>query len=339
MTKNFVVVLFLCVLPCVLISPLLPKVLASNQYTYSFDGIDIYGQQKISAEQMQKLSGLKSGACVKDINKNITKLQSGLEKLYVHGNIESVIVGNKIYLVVDITDSTKSALVPTRKLSGGNHIETSTEKPFLLLVDLNKRLAKLEEEGRPVKEEVQEGLTLYSDIALNQTIAEIQKQTPYMRSDFLKIIAGDPDPNRRAQAIQLLQFSGDVPYTAGQLVAALDDSALVVRRAACKYLFNRINYLPNDFPYDSLIEGLSHELLRPHHFDRSGALYCLYALLKHKPDLAIRIDAFCGKEVSAYAQNSKIPTIREPAAAIVSLLAQGKSGSNSNKEKSIESGF
>ncbi|MBI4534290.1 MAG: hypothetical protein HY711_10140, partial [Candidatus Melainabacteria bacterium] len=121
---------------------------------------------------------------------------------------------------------------------------------------------------------------------------------------------------------ELLNWAGATPDTSTQLIPALDDADHNVRASVARYLFPRLETLPDDFPFQDLLEALSRQLNRPSHQDRSKALYCLLALCKQHPDLTRAAKVFDEDRVKQLAQESTIPAIKEPAVELSRLFAK-----------------
>ena len=102
---------------------------------------------------------------------------------------------------------------------------------------------------------------------------------------------------------------------------ALDDADPEVRAEVARWMFSRLDTLPDNFPFDELAEAFSRELTRPSHQDRSKALYCLLAICGQHADLIPAIQEFNEERVKKLADTSVIPTIKDPAAKLLAVFS------------------
>jgi len=289
-----------------------------------FAGIEFYGSSQLTRMEAEKMLGLKPGASENAITQAVDRLKKQLDARHIEANVE--IVGappDNIFLSIDVLDSSTD-VVPTRRLKFPHHVNVTTEKPFILLKQLNDRLELLSSQGRPWNDFVKDGAKYYSDEPCNQIVADLLRFCPDMRNEFLSIIANDPDPNRRKAAVDLLSWSGSFEATAPQLIEAIDDSDPSVRASIVRYFFPRLEYLPEDFPYDRFIDALSRELNRPSHQDRSKALYCLLALCGQHKDLIKTIKELDESRIKQLSEQSVLPTVKGPADKLLQVFSQVK---------------
>jgi hypothetical protein len=147
-----------------------------------------------------------------------------------------------------------------------------------------------------------------------------------MREELLAVVESDPDATRRRKAIELLGWSGEVPYTANRLTDAFDDSDPKVRVAAIRYVFPRLSLLPEDYPYIRLVQAASRELNRPSHQDRSKALYVLLWLSKKNVLFVRDIKELDEARLKQLASDSILPTVKVPAQQLLAIIAQWDKG-------------
>lgn len=291
-----------------------------------FEGVEFFGSSQMTRMELTKLLGLKSGAPVNSVERAIKRAAEQLERQHIRANFQMVSVSpDRVYVVVDIMDSREESL-PTRRLKQPRHVILSTERPLELLVELHDRLDKLQAEGRMASESFPDGIKHFSDEPAEQIAAEIFKYLPNMRGEFLAVVDSDPDPTRRLAAVELLNFAGSVPDTAARLVPALDDSDAQVRIAVDRYIFPRLKLLNDEFPYTGLIDGLSRQLRRPTHEDRTKSLYTMLALSRVKPLLLRQIKEQDEQKIKELADQSVLPTVKDPCQSLISAIAEWDKG-------------
>jgi hypothetical protein len=268
------------------------------------------------------------------------RLKKYLERNKVAANVQVVSAGNnQIALVVDVKDP--SLRLVTRRLNSPHRVFVSSEKPFLLLAELNNRLASLKAEGRPAREEWHDGYKYYSDEPVNQMIGEIQTFVPSMRGQLLEVADSEPDPARRLDAIELLGWCSETEDTALNLLPALDDADGRVRAECARYLYARLASLPDHFPFDGLLQGLARMLDRPSHQDRSNSLYCLLKLCQLKEDVLPMAKSLCQRRVTELSQESILPSIKDKAQTLAVIFAKtlAPPGSSATEKKNEDSGI
>jgi hypothetical protein len=284
-----------------------------------YAGIEFYGSSQITRLELEKYLGLKPGASLQQVDRAVERLNQRLNERHLSSTVQIISAPpNKIFIAVDVSDSSTDGGAATRRLKFPHHVQLRSEKPLLLLDQIEARLEKLNATGRPWKEEMRDGIKYYSDEPCNQLVDQMLKLVPDMRDELLAVVNSDPDPNRRRRAVELLQWAGNTPETTHKLMPGLDDADPEVRAACARFIFSRMEYLPDNFPYPQLAEAFSRELTRPSHQDRSKALYCLLAIAGQHPDLIPAIREFNEERVKKLADTSVIPTIHDPA---VKLLA------------------
>jgi hypothetical protein len=286
----------------------------------SYAGIEFLGSSRISRADLERLVNLKSDANSQRVNAAALRLQKHFEHEHLRASIEVVsVAADQLALVVDVPDPLSS--IVTRRLNSPHHVRLTSEKPFLLLADLHSRLDQLEQEGRPAQEEWRDSYKFYSDEAANQTIEAIQKFLPTMRKELLETVDCDPDPIRRAQSIELLEWGPEPNDTAMNMLAAIDDVDLRVRVECAKYFYARLGLFADDFPYDALVEGLARMLSRPTHQDRSKSLYCLLKLCQVHKEVVPLAKSLCERRAGELSKQSILPTIKQPAETLLSIFA------------------
>lgn len=296
------------------------SVAASAPLGDKYSGIEYFGSSQVSRLEIEKILGLKPGASVAAVEKALERLSSQLEARHIPNNIE-VVAGapGTVYIAIDVLDSSVDSM-PTRKLRSPRHVLVRSEKPFMILQQLNDRLEKLSSEGRTWTETYTDGLKYYSDEPANQCVAEIIRFAPDMQDELLAVVESDPDPSRRSKAIDLLGWSGNVPQTAYRLIDAMDDSDPKVRANAIRYIFPRLSMLPEEFAYDRLIAAASRELYRPSHQDRSKGLAMLLALARINVLFVRQIKELDETRVKQLADESILPTVKNPAQQLKTVI-------------------
>lgn len=292
----------------------------------TYKGLEYFGSSQMTTMELEKILALKPGSSLAQVQRALDKLDKVLESKHMPNNLEMVAgEPGTVYIAVDILDSS-SETVPTRKLKNPRHVLVRSEKPFLMLDEMTKRLDKLTEEGRQYSETYRDGSKYYSDEPANQYIAEIERFAPDMKEELLAVVESDPDATRRRKAVELLGWAGDVPYVANRLTDAFDDSDPKVRVAAIRYVFPRLSMLPEDYPFIRLIEAASRELNRPSHQDRSKALYVLLWLAKKNVLWVRDIKELDLARLKQLASDSVLPTVKVPAQQLLAIIAEWDKG-------------
>jgi hypothetical protein len=286
-----------------------------------FAGIEFYGSSQVSRSELDRYLGLKPGARLEQISKAVDRLNKKLAERHINSYVEIVEGGpSTVYVVVSVSDSQSDA-APTRHLKHPRHVQLTTDKPLLLLDELDTRLEKLSDGGRPWSEQLRSGLKYYTDEPANQIVEQETQLVPGMRDELIAVVESDPDPSRRRRAIQLLSWAGSIPDTSRRILPALDDADPSVRVETARYLFPRMELLPDDFPYDQLLASFSRLLNRPTHQDRSKALYCLLALCSQHPDLIGAAKDADEEKVKNLASTSQLQSIKAAADQLLARFA------------------
>lgn len=296
---------------------------AKDNSAYHYAGVEFYGSSQITRLELEKYLGLKSGASLGSVDLAVQRLSKKLDERHLGSSVKVISAPpDKVYVAVDISDSTTAATTPIRRLRYPGHIQVNSEKPFVLLSNIETRLEKLSDEGRTWSEVLKDGVKYYTDEPCNELVDQLLKQVPNMQEELLAVVDSDTDPNRRRQAVELLQWTPNATLVCARLIPALDDADADVRTTVARYMFSRLELLPEDFPYSTLVESFSRQLHRASHQDRTKSLFCLLALCGQHPQLIDSIKALNEERVKQLAANSVIPSIKEPADKLAHLFAQ-----------------
>jgi hypothetical protein len=287
-----------------------------------YQGIEFYGSSQITRLELEKMLGLRKGGSASSIASAMARLKKQLDARHLDAHAE-VVKGNDddVFVVIDIADSSVEE-APTRRLNYLHHVDVRTEKPFLLLADLDKRLDEVNAQGREVTEYMTDGYKSYSDEPANAIVREMCKYTGQMREEFLGLVEADPNPARRIQACELLGWAGAWDDTTARLIPAIDDSDPYVRAAVDRFIFPRLSLLPPQFPYAQLVDAWSRQITRGSHEDRSKGLYCLLAVCVQHPELVKGARLVCGKRVHELSETTILPTVKTPADKLLALFAK-----------------
>lgn len=296
--------------------------LAQSNFS-GFAGVEYFGSSQMTRKELGKMIGIKPGASFPSVQRAADRLSKLLDQRHLAANVEVVQAGDgTVYVAVDVMDSSMES-VPVRNLHAPKHVIVRSEKPFMLLAQLEARLQTLAEQGRPPSEKVgADGVKSYSDEAANQLAIEIQRFAPAMAGELAEVLDSDPDPRRRKAAVDILGWAGDMPQIGARLIESLDDSDPAVRASVVRYFFPRLVYLPDDFPFNQLVEAASRELNRPSHQDRSKGLYLLLALARKDLAFAHQIQDLDEARVKELDEQSIVPTIKNPAAELLAIFAK-----------------
>ena len=300
---------------------LLPATWAAKDGS-GFAGVEFLGSAQLSRLEIEKFLALKPGATAENAQKALVRLKAKLDFKHIKTNIDFVPGdNNNFFLVVDVVESGLTNTLPTRKLANPHHVFLTNEKPFTLLEQLRVRQDKLIEEGRPTDETYSQGMKVFQDPP-SQRIAEQEiKELAGQQRALLTLIATDPNPNRRAAAIELLNFTPEWLPSCVSLIAAIDDSDTQVRAAATKFIWARLANFPDDFPFQDLLEALSRQLCRPSYSDRSKSLACLIALCKRDSDSITAVKEFDQSKLKQISESTILPDIQVMATQLMKVAA------------------
>lgn len=293
---------------------------AGSEVALFYGGLEFYGSSLVTRAELERMAGIKVGASMKQVTAASERITRNLTARHVSSNVQVVASPpDKVFLVVDIT-SPASQQIPCRALKLPHRVNLPTEKPQLLLEKLRERLDRLSSEGRMYQEETKDGIRFYSDEPANQIVQEIRRYAPQMLKDLIEVVDNDPEPKRRFDAIELLNWAGSVPQVTYHLIGALDDSDPDVRANVIRYMYPRFALLPGNFPIGQLAESVCRQVYRPSHQDRSKSLHCLVALLKVCPPLTPPVKKACESKVAELASTSQLPTVKIPAQELLELF-------------------
>lgn len=275
----------------------------------SYQGLEFYGSSQMSRPELEKFLGLHNGASYRAVTAAMERLNRELKARRLEGNIQAVTGdGTDIYLSVDVLGGYDD--MPSRILKEPHQVAFRSEEPVQILEKLHQRLEFLEATGRPANEEWREGIKYFSDEPCNQMVNDLIRHCGPMREELLYLIDHDPNAVRRATAVELLSWSGEVPDTAFRLLPAVDDVDVTVRTLVTRYLFKNLSLLPDDFAFQDMVEVYCRDLNRPSHEDRSKALYMLLALVKKRPELIRQVQALGEKRIKFLQERSLVPSIK-----------------------------
>lgn len=291
----------------------------------SYQGLEFYGSSQMSRPELEKLLGLRNGASYRSVQSAMERLHRELKARRLEGNIQAVTAdGSDIYLSVDVLGGYED--MPSRILKEPHQVAFRSEEPVQILEKLHGRLDLLEAQGRPASEEWRDGIKYFSDEPCNQMVKDLIRHCGPMREELLYLIDHDPNAVRRATAVELLSWSGEVPDTAYRLLAAVDDVDVTVRTLVTRYLFKNLALLPDDFAFQDLVEVYSRDLNRPSHEDRSKALYMLLAVVKRRPELIRQVQALDEKRIKFLQERSLVPSIKLACAQFQKLFVRSNVG-------------
>lgn len=292
---------------------------ADDELKYA--GLEYYGSSQMTRKEIEQILRLKVGGSARNVEQAVARLRKTLDDRHLIAVVDSVASGQGVYVVADIEETKSGEELPMRVLENPHHVRVKSEKPSLLLIKLDERLQKLIFEGRKSAETYPGGVKMYSDEPANQLVEELRRFGPPMRSEWLSIVVSDPDPERRVEAIRLLNWAGNYEDTCARLVPALDDSSHLVRGEVVRFIFPRLPLLSDNFPFNELAAGLCRQIMRPSHEDRSKGLYCIIALLRMRPLLTAPMKQCAEKKVRTLADESIIPTVKEPAEHLLKIFS------------------
>jgi len=291
----------------------------ASQTGSGFQGIEFFGSSLISRLELEKALGLKLGASHAAVVKGAARLQKTLDSRHIKANVDIAKDGAGEIIAIDIMES-GAAAAPTRKLSFPRHVALSTEVPFQLLDEMLVRRELMAQQGRPVAESYLEGVKRFSDEPCNVYADKLMRRVPDMVDEMLSVVASDTDPTRRSKAIEVLNWGGDYPNVCHKLLPAINDSSEQVRASAARFIYPRIRMLPQNFPFEDLVESFSQQLQRPSHFDRLLALRCLTETASAHPGTLYAIKEFDLDRLRALESMSVLDSVKQPAHQLVQAL-------------------
>ena len=304
----------------IMVSTGIPGLCAADKAGYA--GLEYFPSSQLSRIELDKFLRLKVGASGESGVKALLRLQEDLARKNVKTNSE-IVPGEdgNFYICVDVIETGLSNVLPTRKLENPHHIVLKNEKPYQLLEELRARLSKLQDEGRAASEDYQNGIRFYSDVPATRIAERIVQEMQGQERGIYKILAVDPNGERRADGIELLNWTPPVQQNCHMLIYALDDSDIKVRAAAAKYLWSHLNAVDENFPYDELVEALSRQLSRPSYHDRVRAMAAMIALCKHDSDSITAIKTFSEGRLKEIAANTIIPNVKKQTEQLLAACA------------------
>ncbi len=300
--------LFLSLLPC-----------QASRTGSGFQGVEFYGSSLISRLEIEKALGLKLGASHESVVKGASRLQKTLDSRHIKANVDIAKDGAGEIIAIDIMESGASG-APTRKLNFPRHVSLSTEVPFQLLDQMLARRELMSQQGRPVVESYPEGVKRFSDEPCNVYADKLMRRIPDMVEEMLSVVASDTDPTRRSKAIEVLNWGGDYADLCYKLLPAINDGSEQVRASAARFIYPRIKMLPENFPFEDLVESFSQQLQRPSHFDRVLALHCLTETANTHPRSLYAIKTFDLERLKTLESMSVVNSIQQPAHQLVQTL-------------------
>lgn len=257
---------------------------------------------------------LKPSASLESADKALLRFRQKMEERHIPINME-LVPGDEgeFYIAVDVVEFGLSNTLATRKLKYPRHIPIPNERPFSLLQELHDRQSKLIDTDRSTDDFYEEGMLFFKDPASNRMAEQEIKELAGQQGHVLAVVASDPNPKRRADAIELLNWTPDFRRNCLELIGAIDDADSGVRGAATKYIWARLGILPDDFPFQSLVEALTRQIRRPSHTDRQKAMACMVALARRDPDSIRGIKVFAEDKLKEIEANTVVPGVREMA--------------------------
>lgn len=284
-----------------------------------YAGVEFLGSSLISKSELQKILGLKPGASYESVAKAAARLDKVLSERHIKANVDVANDKEGIIVTVDVSES-GSVGPPIRKLDFPRHIVLSSEVPFQIYDELLARRDLLASQGRAVTESYPEGIKRFSDEPCNQYAEKLLRRVPHMIDEFLTVIASDPDPTRRSRAIEVLNWAGDYPELCFKLLPAVNDGSEQVRASVTRFIYPRLHLLPDDFPFEDLIEVFSQQLTRPSHIDRMLALRCLSETARLHPFTLYMIKEYDLERLKQLDSFSVVQSIKEPAHQLLQIL-------------------
>lgn len=312
---------------------------AENSYG-TFGELEYMGSSLVTRAELEKLLHLSSGASYKSMERACQRVKKNYSERRIICDAEIVDGGSdSLFVVIDISEPGR--IVPTRPLLDPRYIKVPSEKPELILADLRGRLMQLSQEGRSWKETYKNGFKHYSDAVADAKTDELATygNVSAMRDAWLNIVQSDPNPVRRVDAIELLNWAPNYPDTIMKIMPALDDVSKDVRVAVAKFIYPRIELLPYDFPFGKMTAAFCRQIERPSHGDRLRGMACLSVLLKNKSEMVPPTREVAGQQIELIAQRTHIPALRDLTEQVKLLLSSHREKSGTKKPVVEDSNF
>jgi len=285
----------------------------------TFAGIEFFGSSQLTRQEIEKMLALKPGASADSLERAVERLRMQLERRRLESIVDIVSSDSGLFVTVDVFDSGEDA-VSSRRLKFPRHVNVSSDKPFMFLQLLHDRLDALSEQGRPAQTVVKGGVLHYSDEPAEQIVEDICRFAPTMRDELVSVTVSDPDPVRRRNALELLNWYGDSDESAVYVMEAMDDSDPFVRSEAVRYLLPRLKERADNFPFDRLIELVSKQLRRSSHQDRKSALYLLLSFLRQRPEFISTAKDLDEARIKDIAESTQLAVIQKPALELLDIF-------------------
>ncbi len=306
----------------------------------TFGELEYMGSSLMTRAELEKMLHLSPGAKYASMEKACERVKKSLNDRRIITETDIVDGGSDaLFVVVDISEPGK--IVTTRPLSDPRYIKVPTEKPNLVLGELRDRLTQLTYDGRSFKETYPNGFKQYSDAVAEEKTKELKSygRVPELRDAWLNIVQSDPNPERRVDAIELLNWSGNFPETIAKIMPALDDVNKEVRVAVAKFIYPRLELLPYDFPHGKLTAAFCRQIRRPSHGDRLRAMACLSVLLRDKPEMVPPTREVAQDQINLIAERTRIPPLKELTERVKFLLSSYREKTGTKRPVVEDSNF
>lgn len=306
----------------------------------NFGELEYMGSSLATRAELEKMLHLSPGAKYASMEKACERVKKSLTDRRIICDTDIVDGGSDaLFIVIDISEPGK--IVPTRPLSDPRYIKVPTEKPNLILKELRERLTLLTYDGRSFKETYSNGVKHYSDAVADEKTRELASygSVPELRDAWLNIVQSDPNPDRRIDAIELLNWSGNYPQTIFKIMPALDDVNKDVRVAVAKFIYPRLELLPYDFDFGKLTSAFCRQICRPSHGDRLRAMACLSVLVRDKPEMVPPTREVALDQINLIAERTRIPPLKELTERVKLLLSNYREKTRTKKPVVEDSNF
>lgn len=306
----------------------------------NFGQLEYMGSSLVTRAELEKMLHLSVGAKYASMEKACERVKKSLSDKRIICDADIVDGGSDaLFVVIDVSEPGR--IVPTRPLSDPRYIKVPTEKPNLILKELRQRLTQLTYDGRSFKETYTNGFKHYSDAVADEKTRELATygNIPELKDAWLNIVQSDPIPERRVDAIELLNWAGNYPETIFKIMPALDDVNKDVRVAVAKFIYPRLELLPYDFAFGKLTSAFCRQICRPSHGDRIRAMACLSVLLRDKPEMVPPTRDVAQDQINLIAERTRIPPLKELTEKVKFLLSSYREKTGTKKPVIEDSNF
>lgn len=305
---------------------------------WTWGGFEVLGNHSVGREEIIKKIPLQVGEKYKEDISAWTKWCERLVQTYSFSSAECSGVRYsdfQAFFVVDVVEKGqehrfKFRPTPTRDLTLANDRVMTTYQ------NLQKRLWYLFSQGKPSSESWSHGYLDYADPEMHQMVLELVKLTPPYRKNIIRVLREDKDPSKRMAAADLLNWAGKGSKSVLRTHTLLDDPHSGVRNQLARFMHHFVGSIRSENKLRAIIDSLLVQLDRPSHGDRNKALFNLFEILKHRPELTQYIKEKGQPLIQYTADTSVLSNVGGLAKEILALLGRTPSVGPAPRSKPVK---